>query len=228
MKLNLSESNLLYWLSITPLLLLATQMTTGIVIGLVMLFMGGIGIATQSICRAMFVPPVNGTLLVIALGTGAALSDILLQAFAWHFYDPIHAYLPLIAIGMLYFLSTEDCATDHSAFIHSGIIKNAKQIVSAALAVAMCGGIRELLSSGALFNQLGELFGAEINSMRLEFSPSRRGIIGAALAPTALIGIGLVIAACNRFNKSEPPAKNDTLPLNRVSQRRVRVSGPIA
>lgn len=228
MKVNNSESNLLYWLSLTPLLLLATEMASGVVIGIVVLLIGGLGLVAQRFIGTRFTSSLSATLLILAVGSGAALCDVFLQAFAWQFYAPIHPYLPLVAINVFYFVTRkprEDATANNE---QTKIPTMTKHIAIAAVAIVICGAARELLGTAALFSQMGTLFGDQASDWQQRFAEGYRGIIGDLLAPAVLIGMGLVIASRNWLKRVDPPTPDNNNTLDRVAKRRVRVTGPIA
>jgi electron transport complex protein RnfE len=83
--------------------------------------------------------------------------------------------------------------------------------VGLTLVLAVLGAIREVFGKGTLLSGIDLALGASAKSMVITVLPEYKGFLLAILPPGAFIGLGMLIAAKNVFDKRATTRKAKTV-----------------
>jgi Na+-translocating ferredoxin:NAD+ oxidoreductase subunit E len=129
---------------------------------------------------------------IVIIATFVTIVDFLLKGYAPALHKELGLFIPLIVVNCIVLGRAEAFASKNT--IVSSIIDGVGMGLGFSFALAVLGGIRELLGSGSLF-------GVKIPIFPLDGQGNPQTMLVFVLAPGAFIVLGYMIAITNRIKK---------------------------
>jgi H+/Na+-translocating ferredoxin:NAD+ oxidoreductase subunit E len=163
---------------------------------------------------------------VMIIAAAVTCIELLMQAFAYELYQILGIFLPLITTNCV-ILGRADGFASRNALapaIYDGLIMG----LGFGVVLVMLGALRELLGTGALFDNMDLLFGAGAANWKIVLFSDYQDFLLAILPPGAFIFTGLIIALKNLID-GQLKKRQDALKERPVKgAKRVRVTGTIS
>jgi H+/Na+-translocating ferredoxin:NAD+ oxidoreductase subunit E len=182
--------------------------------------------ASVSLIRNIVSDAVRLPAFVMIIAAAVTCIELLMQAFAYELYQILGIFLPLITTNCV-ILGRADGFASRNALapaIYDGLIMG----VGFGVVLVMLGALRELLGTGALFDNMDLLFGAGAANWKIVLFSDYQDFLLAILPPGAFIFTGLIIALKNLID-AQLKKRQDALKERPVKgAKRVRVTGTIS
>lgn len=137
-------------------------------------------------------------LLIATLTTCAVL---LLEAFAFELYQRIALFVQIIVTNCMILGRVETFASKQPVW--RSLLDAIGTSLGFALALVVLGSTRELVSTGVLGADLGDLFGAGVGAAGLRLWPADATLPLARLAPGAFLTAGLLLALASAIGQRQ-------------------------
>jgi len=181
--------------------------------------------ASVSLIRNIVSDAVRLPAFVMIIAAAVTCIELLMQAFAYELYQILGIFLPLITTNCV-ILGRADGFASRNALapaIYDGLIMG----IGFGVVLVMLGALRELLGTGALFDNMDLLFGAGAANWKIVLFSDYQDFLLAILPPGAFIFTGLIIALKNLID-AQLKKRQDALKERPVKgAKRVRVTGTI-
>jgi H+/Na+-translocating ferredoxin:NAD+ oxidoreductase subunit E len=182
--------------------------------------------ASVSLIRNIVSDAVRLPAFVMIIAAAVTCIELLMQAFAYELYQILGIFLPLITTNCV-ILGRADGFASRNALapaIYDGLIMG----LGFGVVLVMLGALRELLGTGALFDNMDLLFGAGAANWKIVLFSDYQDFLLAILPPGAFIFTGLIIALKNLID-AQLKKRQDALKERPVKgAKRVRVTGTIS
>ncbi|MGB3620130.1 electron transport complex subunit E [Ketobacter sp. MCCC 1A13808] len=152
--------------------------------------------------------------------------EFLMNAFTYELYLILGIFIPLIVTNCIVLGRADAFASKNPplAAVWDGLMMG----LGFGLVLVLLGAVRELLGTGALFNNMDLLFGDIASNWRLELIPGYRGFLIAILPPGAFIVLGFLMALKNIIDARVAAAAKANKEAVTAGSKRVRTTGNIA
>lgn len=162
---------------------------------------------------------------VMIIASFVTCIELLMKAFAFELYEILGIFIPLIITNCSILGRADAFASKNRVLpsLYDGFIMG----LGFALVLAVLGAIRELVGTGALFDNMDLLFGPMAENWVIGPIPDYPGFLVAVLPPGAFIFCGFLIALKNIIDKrvqQQQIARQRTVVKG---SKRVRVTGTI-
>lgn len=162
---------------------------------------------------------------VMIIASAVTCIELLMQAFAYELYQILGIFLPLITTNCVILGRADAFASKNSLApaLYDGFIMG----MGFGLILVLLGALREIVGTGAIFDNMTLLFGPAAANWKIVVVESYEPFLLAILPPGAFIFTGLIIAAKNLIDmriKNYQDALKDG-PVK--GAKRVRVTGTI-
>ena len=197
----------------------------------------GLGLATMvvlvgsnvsvSIIRNAVSEAIKLPAFVMIIASFTTCTELLMQAFTYELYQILGIFIPLIVTNCS-ILGRADAFACKNKILPSAL-DGFMMGLGFMLVLLMIGGIREIIGSGTLFDNMHLLFGESARDWTLHlFGDNYKGFLIAVLPPGAFLVAGLLIALKNIADakiEQRLAAKKVKTPKG---SKRVRTTGQIA
>lgn len=182
--------------------------------------------AAVSLVRNIVSDAVRLPVFVMIIAAAVSCIELLMQAFTYELYQILGIFLPLITTNCV-ILGRADafaCKNSLAPAAYDGFIMG----LGFAVILVLLGALRELIGTGALFDNMDLLFGPVAAEWKIVVIDDYQSFLLAILPPGAFIFTGLIIAAKNLIDMNIK-ARQDALKDKPVKgSKRVRVTGHIS
>ncbi len=182
--------------------------------------------AAVSLVRNIVSDAVRLPVFVMIIAAAVSCIELLMQAFTYELYQILGIFLPLITTNCV-ILGRADafaCKNSLAPAVYDGFIMG----LGFAVILVLLGALRELIGTGALFDNMDLLFGPVAASWKIVVIDGYQSFLLAILPPGAFIFTGLIIAGKNLIDMNIK-ARQDALKDKPVKgSKRVRVTGHIS
>jgi electron transport complex protein RnfE len=203
------NTGLVQILGMCPLLAISTSVVNGVGLGLatamVMAFSNGGVSAVRN-----FVPhEIRNPVYILIIAVLVTVIDMAMNAYVHPLYLVLGIFVPLIVTNCIVLARAEAFASKNP--IVPSMLDGFMMGVGLTLVLAVLGAIREVFGKGTLLSGIDLALGASAKSMVITVLPEYKGFLLAILPPGAFIGLGMLIAAKNVFDKRATTRKAKTV-----------------
>ncbi|MEH6550817.1 MAG: electron transport complex subunit E [Pseudomonadales bacterium] len=213
-------------LGLCPLLAVTGSVVNALGLGLATMMVLSCSNIAVSLIRNLVNDAIRLPAFVMIIAAFTSCIELLMKAYAYELYEILGIFIPLIITNCAILGRADAFASKNS--VAASAVDGFMMGMGFALVLVVLGGIRELIGSGTLFDNMDLLFGASAASWVIGPPAGYPGFLVVILPPGAFIVTGMLIAGKNiidRELKSRAEAKTDT---TEASSRRVRVTGHIS
>jgi len=182
--------------------------------------------AAVSLIRNIVSDAVRLPAFVMIIAAAVTCIELLMQAFAYELYQILGIFLPLITTNCVILGRADGFASRNSPgpAVYDGLMMG----LGFGAVLVLLGAVRELIGTGALFDNMDLLFGPGAAQWKLVVIGNYQNFLLAILPPGAFIFTGLIIALKNRIDAGIK-RRQDALRERPVKgAKRVRVTGHIS
>ena len=202
-------------LGLCPLLAVTGTFINGLGLGLATMLTLVVSNVSVSTIRQWIRPEVRIPVFVLIIASIVTTIELAMNAWFHELFLILGIFIPLIVTNCSIIARAEAFASKNS--ILDSALDGFTMGLGFLLVLVTLGSLREIVGSGTLFANAHLLFGEGAKSMVLTLGDEYPGFLLAVLPPGAFIGLGLLIAVKNHFDKrlasaspvtvSEAPAK---------------------
>jgi electron transport complex protein RnfE len=193
------NTGLVVLLGLCPLLAVTGTVVHGLGLGLATMLTLAISNLCVSLLRGLLRPEIRIPAFVLIIASVVTVIELLLQAFLYDLYVVLGIFIPLIVTNCAIIGRAEAFASKHAPL--AALVDGLATGLGFCLVLVALGALRELAGRGTLFSQARLLFGDWASSLTLTLIPDHPGFLLAILPPGAFIGLGLLVAARNRYQQ---------------------------
>jgi len=182
--------------------------------------------AAVSLIRNIVSDAVRLPAFVMIIAAAVTCIELLMQAFAYELYQILGIFLPLITTNCVILGRADGFASRNSLgpAVYDGLMMG----LGFGVVLVLLGAVRELIGTGALFDNMDLLFGPGAAQWKIVVIGNYQNFLLAILPPGAFIFTGLIIALKNRIDAGIK-RRQDALRERPVKgAKRVRVTGHIS
>jgi len=182
--------------------------------------------AAVSLIRNIVSDAVRLPAFVMIIAAAVTCIELLMQAFAYELYQILGIFLPLITTNCVILGRADGFASRNSLgpAVYDGLMMG----LGFGAVLVLLGAVRELIGTGALFDNMDLLFGPGAAQWKIVVIGNYQNFLLAILPPGAFIFTGLIIALKNRIDAGIK-RRQDALRERPVKgAKRVRVTGHIS
>ena len=213
-------------LGLCPLLAVTGSVINAIGMGLATMVVLTISNSCVSLIRGVVSDAIRLPAFVMIIAAAVTCIELLMQAYTYQLFQILGIFLPLITTNCVILGRADAFASKNSLLpaMYDGFIMGA----GFTLILVALGALRELVGTGALFNNMDLLFGEAAKSWKIVVFSDYKQFLLAILPPGAFIFTGLIIAVKNLIDKTIKQ-REDALKAKPVAgSKRVRVTGTIS
>ena len=213
-------------LGLCPLLAVTGSVINAIGMGLATTVVLVISNSCVSLIRGVVSDAVRLPAFVMIIAAAVTCIELLMQAYTYELFQILGIFLPLITTNCVILGRADAFASKNSLLpaCYDGFSMGAGFMVI----LVLLGGLRELVGTGALFNNMDLLFGESAASWKIVVFHDYKQFLLAILPPGAFIFTGMIIAVKNiiddQIKKREAALKAKPV----KGAKRVRVTGTVS
>ncbi|MGK0498892.1 MAG: electron transport complex protein RnfE [Oceanicoccus sp.] len=213
-------------LGLCPLLAVTGSVINAIGMGLATMMVLTISNSCVSLIRGVVSDAVRLPAFVMIIAAAVTCIELIMQAYAYELYQILGIFLPLITTNCVILGRADAYASKNSLLpaMYDGFIMGAGFMVI----LVLLGALRELIGTGALFNNMDLLFGEAAKGWKLVIFSDYKQFLLAILPPGAFIFTGLIIAFKNLIDTKIKQRQDALKETPATGSKRVRVTGHIS
>lgn len=190
-------------LGLCPLLAVTSTATNGLGLGIATLVTLVLSNGIISAIKDLMRPEIRLPVFVLIIASVVTLIELSMKAWFYDLYLVLGIFIPLIVTNCAIIGRAESFASKNSvsASLYDGLMMGLGFLV----VLVLLGSVREIIGSGALFNNIELMLGQSFSFLSIQFSSDYRGFLLAILPPGAFIGLALMIAAKNLYDARTKP-----------------------
>jgi electron transport complex protein RnfE len=179
-----------------------------------------------SLIRGVVSDAVRLPAFVMIIAAAVTCIELLMQAYTYELFQILGIFLPLITTNCVILGRADAFASKNSLLpaMYDGFIMGMGFMVI----LLLLGALRELIGTGALFNNMDLLFGEAAKGWKLVVFSDYKQFLLAILPPGAFIFTGLIIAAKNLIDANIKQRQDALKEKPATGSKRVRVTGHIS
>jgi len=154
---------------------------------------------TISLIRHIVPNEIRLPVFVLVIASFVTAVEMIIQAFFYDLYLALGIFIPLIVTNCTVIGRAEAFASKQP--VDKAFLDGLMMGLGFTFALAMLGGLRELLGYGTLFAEAQQLFSESARWMTITVFEDYQGFLLAILQPGAFFGLGLLIALKNAIDK---------------------------
>ena len=186
-------------LGLCALLATTTTATNGLGMGLATTTVLVLSNLTISLIRNLVRPEIRLPVFVLVIASIVTTVELGMQAYFHELHRILGLFIPLIVTNCAIIGRAEAFASKNP--LDRALVDGLSMGIGFTLVLTTLGGLRELVGQGTLFHQAHLLLGDAARGLRLNLGSDFQGALFAILPPGAFIGLGLLIAVKNGFDK---------------------------
>jgi len=189
-------------LGLCPTLAVTSTAENGLGMGAAVIFVLTLSNIIISALRKIIPPKVRIACFIVVTASLVVSVELLMQAYVYPLYQKLGIFVPLIVVNCLILGRAEAFAS------RNGIIPSIADAlgmgIGFAASLTFLGAIREMFGNGTIFGM--PVFWES-------FQPAQFMI----MAPGAFVGLGLILAGMNAFNRYQSRKKGEAEPISQNS-----------
>lgn len=187
------NTGLVQLLGLCPLLAVSTSFVNGVSLGLATILVMALASGTVASVRGFIPHEIRIPVFILIIASLVTMVDLAMNAWLHGLYLVLGIFIPLIVVNCIVLARVEAFAAKNTPL--AAAWDGAMMGVGLVVAIAVLGGLRELIGTGTLFSGI-ELVIPGARALQL-LPESYPGFLVAILPPGAFIVLGLMIAARN-------------------------------
>ena len=196
-----NNPGLVQLLGLCPLLAVSTSLINGLGLGLATMATLILSNACVSAIRNWVRPEIRIPVFVMVIAAIVTAIELLMNAYVHELYRVLGIFIPLIVTNCSIIGRAEAFASKNSVL--PAALDGFAQGLGFTLCLVVLGALRELLGHGTLLAGAPLLFGSIAAHWEIVLIEDFRGLLLAILPPGAFLGLGLMIACKNKFDKRQ-------------------------
>ncbi|MBV0932787.1 electron transport complex subunit E [Marinobacterium weihaiense] len=210
-------------LGLCPLLAVTASVVNALGLGLASTLVLVSSNLTVSLFRKLVPETVRLPIFVMIIASFVTAIELVMQALTYELYLILGIFIPLIVTNCAIMGRADAFAVKNP--VRASVLDGLMMGIGFSLVLVVLGGMRELLGTGALFNNMHLLFGEAARTWELVIFTDYPGFLFAILPPGAFVGLGLLIALKNVFDARAERRRKAQAPAEPAVSKRVRVTG---
>jgi len=186
-------------LGLCPLLAVTGTLVNGLGLGIATTLILMASNVTISLIRHIVPNEIRLPVFVLVIASFVTAVEMIIQAFFYDLYLALGIFIPLIVTNCTVIGRAEAFASKQP--VDKAFLDGLMMGLGFTFALAMLGGLRELLGYGTLFAEAEQLFSESARWMTITVFEDYQGFLLAILPPGAFFGLGLLIALKNAIDK---------------------------
>ena len=188
-------------LGLCPLLAVTATFINGLGLGIATLLTLVLSNTFVSIIRHWTRPEVRIPIFVLIIATIVTTIELIMNAWFHDLYLTLGIFIPLIVTNCSIIARAESFASRNNVL--DSALDGFMMGMGFLLVLITLGALREIIGMGTLFSNAHLMFGPAAHAMELSLGEDYPGFLLAVLPPGAFIGLGLLIAAKNAFDRRQ-------------------------
>ena len=184
-------------LGLCPTLAVTSTAENGLGMGMAVIFVLTMSNLIISCLRKIIPAKVRIACFIVITASLVVAVELLMQAYAYPLYQKLGIFVPLIVVNCLILGRAEAFASKNGVIL--SIADALGMGLGFTLSLTFLGAIREVLGAGTVFG---------VPVMWESFKPAEFMI----MAPGAFVGLGVILAGMNAFNRYQSRKKGETVP----------------
>lgn len=210
-------------LGLCPLLAVTASVVNALGLGLASTLVLVSSNLTVSIFRKLVPETVRLPIFVMIIASFVTAIELLMQAFTYELYLILGIFIPLIVTNCAIMGRADAFASKNP--VRASVLDGLMMGVGFTAVLLLLGTMRELLGTGALFDNMHLLFGEGARNWKWVIFEDYPGFLFAILPPGAFVGLGLLIALKNIIDARLEERRRQQAPRTEAGSKRVRVTG---
>ncbi|KPJ93977.1 MAG: hypothetical protein AMJ53_06160 [Gammaproteobacteria bacterium SG8_11] len=194
-----NNTGLVQLLGLCPLLAVSGTVVNALGLGLATTVVLIGSNVTVSLIRNLVRPELRIPVFVLVIASFVTAVELSMKAYLYDLYLILGIFIPLIVTNCAIIARAESFASKNN--VPRSFVDGLAMGLGFTAVLLVLGGVREILGHGTLFANFELMFGAGAEILKITFVQDYRGFLLAILAPGAFIGLGLIIAVKNKFDK---------------------------
>ena len=213
-------------LGLCPLLAVTSSVVNALGMGLATVMVLTVSNTCVSLVRNIVSDAVRLPTFVMIIAAAVTCIELLMQAYSYELYQILGIFLPLITTNCVILGRADAYASKNSLLpaMYDGFIMG----FGFMLVLVVLGALREMVGTGALFNNMNLLFGESATAWKVVVVEDYHQFLLAILPPGAFIFVGLLIALKNTIDSRLKMRAELNREKPAAGSRRVRVTGNIS
>jgi electron transport complex protein RnfE len=213
-------------LGLCPLLAVTGSVINAIGMGLATTAVLVISNSCVSLVRGVVSDAVRLPAFEMIIAAAVTCIELLMQAYTYELFQILGIFLPLITTNCVILGRADAFASKNSLLpaCYDGLSMGAGFMVI----LILLGAVRELVGTGALFNNMDLLFGESAASWKVVVFDDYKQFLLAILPPGAFIFTGFIIALKNLIDTQIKQHQDASKEKPAAGAKRVRVTGHIS
>jgi len=191
------NTGLVVLLGLCPLLAVSGTVINGLGLGLATTLTLAASNLSVSLLRGLLRPEIRIPAFVLIIASVVTAIELLMQAWLHDLYRVLGIFIPLIVTNCAIIGRAEAFASRNRPL--AALVDGLATGLGFCLALVLLGALREIAGRGTLLADAQLMFGRIGESLALTVIPGHPGFLLAILPPGAFIGLGLLVAARNRW-----------------------------
>ncbi|ORE85026.1 electron transport complex RsxE subunit [Oceanococcus atlanticus] len=196
-----NNPGLVQLLGLCPLLAVSTTVINGLGLGLATMATLVASNLIVSLIRNWVRPEVRIPVFVMVIAAIVTAIELLMNAYLHQLYRVLGIFIPLIVTNCSIIGRAEAFASKNGPL--PAALDGFAQGLGFALCLVVLGALREVLGHGTLLADADLLFGPLAANWEIVLIEDFRGLLLAILPPGAFLGLGLMIAGKNWFDRHQ-------------------------
>ena len=194
-----NNPGLVQLLGLCPLLAVSGTVVNALGLGLAttMVLIGSN--VTVSLIRNLVRPELRIPVFVLVIASFVTAVELSMKAYLYDLFLILGIFIPLIVTNCAIIARAESFASKNNVL--RSFMDGLAMGMGFTAVLLVLGGVREVLGHGTLFANFELMFGQGAEALKITFIEEYRGFLLAILAPGAFLGLGLIIAIKNKFDK---------------------------
>ncbi len=206
-----NNPGLVQLLGLCPLLAVSTTVINGLGLGLATMATLIASNLIVSLIRNWVRPEVRIPVFVMVIAAIVTAIELLMNAYLHQLYRVLGIFIPLIVTNCSIIGRAEAFASKNGPL--AAALDGFAQGLGFALCLVVLGAMREVLGHGTLLADSHLLFGPVASHWEIVLIEDFRGLLLAILPPGAFLGLGLMIAAKNWFDRHQAEKAKAATPV---------------
>ncbi len=196
-------------LGLCPLLAVTGTVINGLGLGIATLMTLVLSNSIVSLIRPWLKSEIRIPIFVLIIASIVTTIELIMNAWFHELYLVLGIFIPLIVTNCSIIARAEAFASKNN--LVDSALDGLMMGLGFTLVLVVLGGMRELVGFGTLFANAQLMFGIAGETMTITFSENYSGFLLAVLPPGAFIGLGLLIAIKNIFDKRQSATQAITI-----------------
>lgn len=184
-------------LGLCPVLAVTSSAENGLGMGMAVIFVLTMSNLIISSIRKVIPAKVRIACFIVITASLVVTVELLMQAYAYPLYQKLGIFVPLIVVNCLILGRAEAFASKNGIVL--SIADALGMGIGFAASLTFLGAVREVLGAGTVFG---------VPVMWESFKPAEFMI----MAPGAFVGLGVILAGMNAFNRYQSRKKGEEVP----------------